>query len=176
MTTHQVGDLLLGHTLAHMCDRNDHEIVLHCMQLLGRARRSGYLTTDELIRCLIYCGNRFADNRNGDFFMEYVQYMPDINNVDDLERRFTPLCKSYYFAYKHAEGILDRLQTICMSIDTIDLLDWFRSYLINKGVTTKWQLDNLLSKARASSEALTNDKFKDMAEQYTVPIQMKTGP
>jgi hypothetical protein len=169
------GDLMLGSVLEHMCDRNDHETVLQVLQVLGKTQRAGYLTANELIMCLIYCGNRFAEQNNGDFFSEYVHYMPDINRVQDTTRRFTPLCKSYYFAYKHAESWLNDLQNDCMLIDTKELLDWFKTYIVTKRMDDKWQLRPLFDKVKLYKDTITNVEFKQISDKYVVPVMMKSG-
>jgi len=168
------GDIMMGKVLERMCDRNDHETVLQVLQVLGKARRAGYLSIGELVMCLIYCGNRFAEQSNGDFFKEYVQYMPDINAIPDVNRSFTPLCKSYYYAYRHAESELDTIQTECMLLDTKSLLPWFQKFIIRRSINSKWQLIPLFDKIRAC-ESINNSQFKQLAESYQVPMQMKTG-
>ena len=166
---------MMGKVLERMCDCNDHETVLQVLQVLGKARRAGYLSIDELVMCLIYCGNRFAEQNNGDFFIEYVQYMPDINNVPDVNRNFTPLCKSYYYAYKCVESELDTLQTDCMLLDTESLLPWFQKFIVSRSINSKWQLVPLFDKIRSHEKSINNSQFMQMAEGYHVPMQMKSG-
>lgn len=156
-----------------MCDHNDHDTVLQALQVLGKSHRAGYLTTGEFVKCLIYCGNRFAEQGNGDFFEEYVQYMPDINRIHNTGQ-FTPLCKSYYFAYKHAENTLNSLQTECLLIDIKELINWFRHFIVSKKINDCYQLRPLIESARAHRN-IRNDDFKQLCEGYTVPIIMKTG-
>jgi hypothetical protein len=168
-------DLMMGKVLERMCDRNDHETVLQVLQVLGKARRAGYLSISELVMCLIYCGNRFAEQNNGDFFKEYVHYMPDINAIPDVNRSFTPLCKSYYYAYKYAEGELDTIQTECMLLDTATLLPWFQKFIIRRSIISTWQLEPFFDKIKPYGESINNSQFKQLAESYQVPIQMKTG-
>lgn len=168
-------DIMMGKVLERMCDRNDHETVLQVLQVLGKARRAGYLSINELVMCLIYCGNRFAEQNNGDFFKEYVQYMPDINAIPDVNRSFTSLCKSYYYAYRHAESELDTIQTDCMLLDTKSLVPWFQKFIIRRSINSKWQLIPLFDKIMAYGESINNSQFKQLAESYQIPIQMKTG-
>lgn len=172
--TRRPKDLMLGDVLEHMCDRNDHLTVLHVLQLLGKVHRAGYLTIDELVKCLMFTGNSFAEHGNGDFFREYVQYMPDINHITETAGHFTPLCKSYFFAYKHAEDMLNQLQTECMHIDTQELIDWFRHFIISKRINNDWQLHPLFDRAREHRE-ITNEQFKDLCHDYVVPLAIKTG-
>jgi hypothetical protein len=151
-------------------------MVLQVLQVLGNAHRAGYLTSDELVICLVCCGNRFAEQGNGDFFREYVRYMPDINRIQDVGRmRFTMLCKSYYFAYKHVESALDQLQTECMLIDTEELTDWFRNFIIDKKINDLRQLQPLFDRAKTHGETITNEDFKQMCKGHVVPVVMRSG-
>lgn len=169
------GDLLLGSMLEHMCDRNDHETVLHVLQALSKVRRAGYLTIKELVMCLTYCGNRFAEKGNGEFFKEYIKFMPDINKIGDTMGCFSPLCKSYYYAHKNAEHELDKLQTTCLLLDTCELLEWFQQFIIKNRINCTFQLGPLFSRAIERGDTLTNDVFKQFAEGYRVPVEMKSG-
>lgn len=171
----EYGDIMLGRVLEQMCDRNDHETVLQVLQVLGKTHRAGYLTVNDLVTCLIYCGNRFADQKNGDFFREYVQYMPDINRIQDTSQQFTPLCKSYYYAYRHAETQLDLLQTECMLIDTDELSEWFKEFVVSKRISDTWQLKPLFERACERKETLTNEGFKCLCDDYVVPIILRSG-
>lgn len=166
-----LGDLGLIKVLQAMCDKNDHVIVLKVLQTLSSIRRAGYMTIEELVSCLCYCSNIFADKDNYTFFEEFAEYMPDITAF----ALFSNKSKVCYFAAKHRTTILNNLQDVCTNLDIDELQSWFQSYLIERKICKASQLEPLLKEMRQGGESVSNDNFQSMCTKYTVPFIMKSG-
>lgn len=165
----------LADILTQMCNDDDYDMVLTVLQLLSKIRRGGYMTLTDHVSCLIYCANRFADNENGNFFQEFVQYMPDINRITNNNGSFFSVkCKTYYYAYKHTERLLYKLQNHCTMLDVLTLDSFFKQFLLKNNITCDWQLDPLFKSVGAIPD-LNNDGLQSLCDTYTVPIRMVSG-
>lgn len=159
--------------LTDICTNNDHSMALTVLQFLGKIRRGGYMSLMDYTYCLIYCANKFADNDNGNFFQEFVQYMPDINRITGPGNMFFSVkCKAYYYTYKHTERLLYKLKNQCNRLDILTLDSFLKHFLINNHITDDWQLIPLF---QSTSNELNNDGLKVLCNNYRVPIKMVSG-
>lgn len=160
--------------LQTMCGNDDHKTVLSVLQVLGHVRRGGYMSIEEQVSCLSYCADTFAKSGNKDFFKEFVQYMPDIT-TSDIENPFSVESRSYYFAARDSETILNNIKLYCPDIDVDSMSTWFYDFLTKRKIYQKKSLEPLVKSLQAQGNKVSNDYLKRVCEGYTLPIAIRTG-
>lgn len=151
-----------------ICDNNDHILALEVLQVIGRIRRSGYITIQEQLACLSYSANTFAERANLDFFKEFIMYIPNIT-IDNNLNPFSRLSRSYYFALTKCNEIL--LQ-YCPNV-YVECNMWFRDFVISRCIYKKESIHQLLTDANESN--VSAESFKELCNNYIFPVVMRTG-